>query len=305
MAQKPKLETVRNTLDPPVPKMALFHQGAGGFGNKTNTPLPEPLPSGIMPPEDSRLWYFVPKAVQRGEEWIQDDTREWFEQKGRKVAICRDYPDHPRWLIGSTAMTLRGRMYNGGIVSEVHMLARLSAGMAEWPTWVPVRLSVRQLQADTAFRLTKLTRTVLLEKGQQAMRDFADRAPGQFIKFVGATFVPKRIESEVTTRPGEMDAETADALLEALGAELQRREREMKLVAATGGNDYPDGVLPQAGLLDAAGEMAAASGLKFGGYKAGGKQVFPRSTPFDNTLDPEITDIVNLEEPEDAADGWD
>lgn len=189
--------------------------------------LPPPPPAGELPPEDSRLWKFIPKAVAAGEAWIQEDTRDWFEDHDRKVQVCRNYPTHPRWMVGAAANTSRGAMLNEGIISEIHMLVRLTAGMADVPAWIPARLAVKQVQADLAHRLTKTTRGVFLEKGKQAMHDFADRAPGQFIKFIAATFIPKQIEQEVTVRPGgTMDPETADAMIEAFAAELKRREEE-------------------------------------------------------------------------------
>ena len=33
------------------------------------------------------------RVVQQGEAFVQDDTRGWFEDRERKVVICRDYPD--------------------------------------------------------------------------------------------------------------------------------------------------------------------------------------------------------------------
>lgn len=198
------------------------------------TKLPDPLPAGVLPHEDSRLWMFVPKAVQQGEAFIQDDTRDWFEERDRKVVICRAYPDHPRWILVST---LRSKILNDSIVSEVHMLARLHGGRPEYPSWVPARLSVKQHQSDISFRLTKLARQVLVSEGDQAMRTFAQKSPGQFLKFVADTFVPKKVEQTVTASGGSLDTETADALLEALAAEVKRREEEA-LVARNSPLDY-------------------------------------------------------------------
>ena len=200
--------------------------------------LPAALAAGVLPAEDSRMWLFVPKSVQQGEAYIQDDTRDWFDARDRKVVICRNYPDHPRWVILKTS-NLRQQMHNAHIVSEVHMLARLAAGRPEYPDWVPARMTVKQQQADLSFRLTKATREVFVKAGKEAMENFASRAPGQFIKFVGATFIPKKIESDVTVRPGEvLDPEAADQILAALNEELRRRAEEAKLVATTNVLDY-------------------------------------------------------------------
>lgn len=276
----------RGLTDPPVPRMALPRQGAG-HSRTGALPLPPPTAPGELPPEDSRLWMFVPKAVQRGEDWVQDDTREWFEERGRKVPISREYLDHPRWVTGAAGNTIRGRLYNGGIVSEVHMLARISAGRPDYPAWVPARLSVKQVQADVAHRLTKMTRETLLTHGKTALKDFAQRAPGQFIKFVGATFIPKRLETEATVRTESMDAETADALIEALSAELERRGREAKIIAMQGGNDWPDDIDPKAGFAAHAQELRLEGHKKFAGtFRA------------PNGTEPEIIDIVM--EPEDG-----
>jgi hypothetical protein len=193
--------------------------------------LPDPMLRGVIPPEDNRLWMFTPRAITAGERWIQDDTREWFEQNERKVVICRSYPTHPRWTVGAAADTARARIYHEGIVSEVHMLVRLTAGLPEVPSWVPARLSLKQAQADLAYRLTKSARGVFVRQGEQAMKDFAERAPGQFLKWLGATFVPKQIEQNVTVTPGQsLDPQQAEDILQALDAELKRRADEAKLL---------------------------------------------------------------------------
>lgn len=221
--------------------------------------LPAPLAAGILPPDDSRMWLFVPRSVQQGESFIQDDTRDWFDDRDRKVVICREYPDHPRWVV-LKGNNIRARMHNSHIVSEVHMLARLHAGKPEYPDWVPARMTVKQQQADLAFRLTKATREVFVKSGKEALESFASKAPGQFVKFVGATFIPKKIESDVTVRPGEvLDPEAADQILAALNEELQRRADEAKLVATTDVLDYdaPADVVDM--VADTAGTFAAAT----------------------------------------------
>lgn len=229
-------------------------------GTKTGKlKLPAPLAAGILPADDSRMWLFVPRSVQQGESFIQDDTRDWFDDRDRKVVICREYPDHPRWVV-LKGNNIRARMHNSHIVSEVHMLARLHAGKPEYPDWVPARMTVKQQQADLAFRLTKATREVFVKRGKDALEMFADKAPGQFVKFVGATFIPKKIESDVTVRPGEvLDPEAADQILAALNEELQRRADEAKLVATTDVLDYdaPADVVDM--VADTAGTFAAAT----------------------------------------------
>jgi hypothetical protein len=220
----------RKGVDPGLARSLPGPLGSGA-GN-----LPPPMPAGVLPAEDSRMWLFVPRAVQQGEAFIQDDTRDWFEDRERKVVICRDYPDHPRWIVNNG---VRARMHNAQIVSEIHMLARIMAGKPDVPAWVPARMSVKQQQSDLAYRLTKATREVFIKEGPAALEAFANKAPGQFIKFVGATFIPKQIEANVTQSPGSsMDAETADALLAAIAEELQRRQDEAKEVAAVRPLDY-------------------------------------------------------------------
>lgn len=198
--------------------------------------LPAPLPAGVLPPEDSRMWQFVPRAVQQGEAFIQDDTRDWFDDRDRKIVICRDYPDHPRWIVNPG---VRARMHNAQIIAEIHMLARITAGKSDVPAWVPARMSVKQQQSDLAYRLTKATREVFIKEGREALEAFAAKAPGQFIKFVGATFIPKQIEANVTQSAGQtMDPETADALLAAISEELKRRQDEAKEIAEVRPLDY-------------------------------------------------------------------
>lgn len=207
-------------------------------GPKKSAALPGILPAGVIPDEGSRIWLFVPKSVQQGEQWIQDDTRDWFDDRERKVEVRRDYPSHPRWIIKG-ANTMRATIHNAGIVSEIHMLVRIAAGLPEFPVWVPARMTLKQTQSDLAFRLSKTARDVFIRQGQQALKDFAERAPGQFIKFIGATFVPKQIEAEIKTSvAGGLDPETADQIIDALSQEMQRRAEEAKTFLAATTLDY-------------------------------------------------------------------
>ena len=199
--------------------------------------LPEPLPAGVLPPEDSRMWHFTPRAVQEGEAYIKDDTREWFENRDRKVVICRAYPDHPRWQVAGS-QSIRAKLYNGTITAEVHMLARIDIGRPDVPEWVPARMTVKQQQADLGFRLVKTTRDIFRKKGKDAMELFAERAPGQFIKFIGATFVPKQIETQLNTNPNELSKETVGEYLELIADELSRRADEAGVLARGFPLDY-------------------------------------------------------------------
>lgn len=293
-------------LDPPVPRMALKKQGAGSFKHGS-TPLPAALPEGIMPPEDSRIWLFVPKCVQRGQEFVQDDTRAWFEDRERKVAISRSYIDHPRWLIGGVGDTIRGKLFNGSIVSEVHLLARHFAGLPDFPEWVYASLSVRQAQAEVGWRITKLTRLALMKHGPQAMEDFATRAPGQFIKFVASTFVPRKLETETIPRAGEsMDSETADAMIAALAAEIRRREIDMKIIAVQGGNDYEE-VKPMEAFQQIGQDMkdaALSTNAQVLHPRSGDKRFNPRNVR--DMLNPEAEEIIEVEPEDEQPDHeWD
>lgn len=260
--------------------------------------LPAPLAAGILPADDSRMWLFVPRSVQQGESFIQDDTRDWFDDRDRKVVICREYPDHPRWVV-LKGNNIRARMHNSHIVSEVHMLARLHAGKPEYPDWVPARMTVKQQQADLAFRLTKATREVFVKRGKDALEMFADKAPGQFVKFVGATFIPKKIESDVTVRPGEvLDPEAADQILAALNEELQRRADEAKLVATTDVLDYdaPADVVDM--VADTAGTFAAAT-------EHGAERVGALRDPAHRALTQHLDKVVDLEADVPSETEWD
>lgn len=261
--------------------------------------LPAPLAAGILPADDSRMWLFVPRSVQQGESFIQDDTRDWFDDRDRKVVICREYPDHPRWVV-LKGNNIRARMHNSHIVSEVHMLARLHAGKPEYPDWVPARMTVKQQQADLAFRLTKATREVFVKRGKDALEMFADKAPGQFVKFVGATFIPKKIESDVTVRPGEvLDPEAADQILAALNEELQRRADEAKLVATTDVLDYdaPADVVDM--VADTAGTFAAAT--EVGSLE----RVGAMRDPAHRALTQHLDKVVDLEADVPSETEWD
>lgn len=260
--------------------------------------LPAPLAAGILPPDDSRMWLFVPRSVQQGESFIQDDTRDWFDDRDRKVVICREYPDHPRWVV-LKGNNIRARMHNSHIVSEVHMLARLHAGKPEYPDWVPARMTVKQQQADLAFRLTKATREVFVKSGKEALESFASKAPGQFVKFVGATFIPKKIESDVTVRPGEvLDPEVADQILAALNEELQRRADEAKVISTTDVLDYdaPADVVDM--VADTAGTFAAAT-------EHGVERIGALRDPAHRALTQHLDKVIDLEADVPPETEWD
>lgn len=226
--------------------------------NSSGYALPAVLPAGVIPPDESRMWLFVPKAIAAGEPWIQDDTREWFRDRDGRVPIARSYPDHPRWKLLDPDL-FKTKKHNADIVSEVHMLARISAEPPRtlFPDWVPVKISIKQAQADIAYRLTKASRDVLATHGKKAMVDFAERMPGQWLKFLGATFIPKKIEANVTSNP-VMDDETADTLIDALKREMDRRIEQARDVTIAP-TDYID-VDPIAGARAAALEIHEATG---------------------------------------------
>ncbi len=187
--------------------------------------LPAVLPAGQFPPEESNMWLFTQMSIQRGQDWIQDDTREWFQDQDCKVEIRRDYPTHPRWEVDlnqNGVPPARTMQHNSKIVSEVHMLARVHAGMPDFPHWVPARMTVKQVQADLAFRFIDASRKTWISHGAEAITSMADRAPAQFVKFIAATFIPKKIETEVEHKHG-IDKDGADKLAEAVLQELERR----------------------------------------------------------------------------------
>lgn len=190
--------------------------------------LPDPLPPGEMPDENSRIWSYPPAAIKHGEAHIQADTREWFAQKDGVVAISRFYPDHPRWNLGADK---KSNILNDQICGEIHMLARISAGMAELPAVAIRQMEVKQVQADTAFRLVSAVRKVSTpERLMDTLERLADRQPGQYLKLVRdlarSTYLPAGVEPVQHTP----DAKQLDAIIGALGDELKRREREMKII---------------------------------------------------------------------------
>lgn len=213
--------------------------------------LPPVLPAGQLPGEQSNMWLFVPQAVQKGERFIQDDTREWFRDRDFKVEVKREYPDHPRWLVAG-ATSRRAVIANGNIISEIHMLVRLHAGIPEYPDWVGARMAIKTQQADLAYKLTKATRNAFLKHGTEAMESFATRAPAQFIKFVASTFVPKKIEVEQTDGSG-LEPDERTMLLKALADELKRRQDEAYLAGTVGVLDYE----PQQDLVEGVAQISA------------------------------------------------
>lgn len=197
--------------------------------------LPDPPPAGVLPPEDSRLWRFSTKAVQQGERFIRDDTRDWFEAHDRKVVICRSYPDHPRWDLTNSR---RGGLNNENIVSEIHMLARLNAGLPEVPAWVPVVMTVKQQQADLAYRLDRALVTVM--RGPDligSLKELLARAPGSFFKLVH-----ERTKAEAIPQgPGQVeDPEILNALAAKLREELERRARAERDIRDHSPGAFPD-----------------------------------------------------------------
>lgn len=191
-------------------------------GPISNKRLPPPLPAGQLPGEQSNMWLFTPKSVQQGEKFIQDDTREWFRDRDFAVEIKRQYVDHPRWIIDGGG-SRRALAANANIVSEIHMLVRLHNGIPEYPEWVNAKMAIKATQSDLAYKLTKATRNTFITYGAKAMEDFAQRAPAQFIKFVAATFVPKKIEVQQMDGSG-LEPDERNMLLRALADELKRRE---------------------------------------------------------------------------------
>lgn len=228
-------------------------------GPHSRVQLPPVLPAGELPGEQSKMWFFTPASVRAGEKFIQDDTREWFRDRGFKVEVKRQYPDHPRWLIDG-ARARRAAMANGNVTAEIHMLIRVHNGLVEFPGWVNARMSIKATQADLAFKLTKLTRETFIKHGEKAMEDFAARAPAQFIKFVAATFVPRKIEVQQMDGSG-LEPEERTLLLRALADELKRREEQSVIDATVNVLDFePMGDIREtidhvaAGLGDAAGD---------------------------------------------------
>lgn len=264
--------------------------------------LPEPLPAGQLPPDDNRLWLFTPACIQKGEQFIQPDTIEWYREKNGEIMICRSYPDHPRWTVvgGKDRMTkARSDMANAGVISEVHLLARRMRGLADFPDWVPAVMSLKQQQADVSWRLTRATRKVWLQHGEDAMRTFAQRAPGQFVKFVAATFIPKKLEADVRTGPalGGADPETLAAMAEAFENELKRRQEEAKVDRDANLIDYEPGTDIGAMVLDKADEFKTAAAVKSAAY---GAMLDPRESTHRlqqvrDISDPLVEEIENAE----------
>lgn len=198
--------------------------------NKGGRPkLPPPPPPGELPDENSRLWCYPPAAIRLGEAHIKPDTRVWFEEKAGDVQIGRFYPDHPRWNLVENK---KSRILNDQICGEIHMLARLAAGLPELPACAIRQMETKQVQADTAYRLLAAVRKVSTpERLEETLTLLADRQPGQYLKLVRdlarATYVPAGNEPIHQNA----DAKQLDVLIEGLVAEMKRREDEMKIIS--------------------------------------------------------------------------
>lgn len=190
--------------------------------------LPTPLAIGVMPPEDSKLWLFVPKALQQGSQFILQDTIDWLMERRFQVRIEREYFEHPRW-IAAMHPSAEERMLNNEVVTEVHMAMRLHHQLPLFPDWVVTRMSLKQSQAELAYVLMRNLENVFDRRGKEALETMADRAPGQFVKLVASIALPKgtRVEEPKAGAP-VVDQANIDSLLALLKTEMTRRTNEAK-----------------------------------------------------------------------------
>lgn len=190
--------------------------------------LPTPLAIGVMPPEDSRLWMFVPKALQQGSQFILQDTIDWLMECRFQVRIEREYFEHPRWIAAMHPST-EERMLNNEVVSEVHMAMRIHHQLPMFPDWVVTRMSLKQSQAELAYLLMRNLENVFDRRGREALETMADRAPGQFVKLIASVALPKgtRTEEPKVGAPA-VDPANIDSLLALLKTEMARRANEAK-----------------------------------------------------------------------------
>lgn len=252
--------------------------------------LPPVLPAGVLPGEQSNMWFFTPGAIKAGERFVQDDTREWFRERDFCVPVQREYPDHPRWLIDG-ATSRRAQLANGAVTSEVHILIRLHNSLPEFPDWVGARMAIKATQADLSYKLTKMTRDTFIKHGSKAMEDFATRAPAQFIKFVAATFVPKKIEVQQTDGTG-LEPEERTMLLKALADELKRRQDKAQDDATVNLIDYE----PQHDVVEAIGQIgdALAEAAADGKYPTASKPDQNRAAKPNHNALSRIKQAVNI-----------
>lgn len=203
------------------------------------TELPAPAPAGTLPPEDSRLWHFCPKAVQQGEEFILPDTLDFLAERRYMVPIWRDYPEHPRWRT-SLVPNADDLTTNSEIISEVHIACRLYHGLPPFPDWVATKMSLKRSQADLAYRLTLNVRESFAKHGRQALADMAQRMPASYMNLVTKIALPRRPGDADGFQPGapvhqgdvnyilNLDNSASDEILRRLKTELERRESEAK-----------------------------------------------------------------------------
>jgi hypothetical protein len=190
--------------------------------------VPPPTEPGVLPDEYSRLWLFVPAALKQGEAFIQSDTREWFADRNFTVPISRSYPDHPRW---NHTKSLKAKMENGYVVSEIHMLARLKAGRAEFPDNIRSAMAVKHLQADVNWRLQHAARTSFVEGGLDAMRSVRDRNPAAYLRLIHKLFAGTSLEP--ATDEEALSTDKLVRMKELIEAELRKKEDNARLVTVT------------------------------------------------------------------------
>lgn len=230
-------------------------------------PLPAVLPAGELPTEDSRMWLFTPKSIVAGRAWIQSDTHEWLDANW-PVPVARDYPTHPRWLLPNRP-TMRSAVANANIVAEVHLAIRLMHDLPEFPPHVHGRIALKQMQSSLAYRLTKATHKAVADKTlDETIVMFRDKAPGQFLKWVTNTFIPKKIEVEKVPVADEgLNREDARKIGDAIMEELERRAAQAQFDAAQPHDTEAIDILPQETLDLSAKELHA--GAAEGHYKIG------------------------------------
>jgi hypothetical protein len=206
------------------------------MGPAKTAPIPAPLPAGVLPEETSKMWKFVPAAIQMGEKFIQEDTRAWFAEREFKVQVARAYPDHPRWQV-QRKHSKQMHTNNEEIVSEVHMLVRLHNGLPEYPDWVNARVVVKTVQSDLAYRFAKALRTDFLKGGMEAIETLRQRSPGQYLRLVENHIKAKNVQPETADGLG-LDKDERSMLLKALADELKRRQQEAEMAATVDVMDY-------------------------------------------------------------------
>lgn len=231
MARGRRRATGKMVNDDPSPRLAHFAASPKPAKKGDYGPMADP---GEVPPENSGWWHFSLAAGRGREESVRDDTRQWFAERRGMIQICRNYPDHPRWQ----PRTSNGSnpVANYGIISEIHVLARITKGLPAVPSWYLEDMTVKQVRSEFGTRFLRIARDASVKHLPEALDALAVKDPKSFVKIMMELGLPATSEVEhnhtVHVADGDKELlETTRDLLAKVRDEKRRREMAIDVTA--------------------------------------------------------------------------